>query len=87
MENLWKTCQEFMSGGSLHDRLFGKKAQALAPRQRWLISCHTAEGLAFLHSQRVVHRDLPLGSVFRRPAGQRPCESGESTGEMHCEML
>ena len=34
-----------MAGGSLHDRLFGRSAQQppLAPRQRWLIACHTAE--------------------------------------------
>lgn len=57
---------EFMAGGSLHDRLFGRSAQQppLAPRQRWLIACHTAEGLAFLHSHRVVHRDLKSMNIL-----------------------
>eukprot|EP00435_Cladocopium_sp_Y103_P021380 s815_g5.t1 len=58
---------EFMAGGSLHDRLFGRSPhgqQPLAPRQRWLIACHTAEGLAFLHSQRVVHRDLKSMNIL-----------------------
>lgn len=36
--------QEFMAGGSLHDHLFGRTSRTtLAPRQRWLIACHTAE--------------------------------------------
>jgi len=56
---------EFMAGGSLHDHLFGRTSRTtLAPRQRWLIACHTAEGLAFLHSQRVVHRDLKSMNIL-----------------------
>ena len=45
-----------MAGGSLHDRLFGRAAQQppLAPRQRWLIACHTAE---------VLRRDGETGGV------------------------
>uniref|UniRef100_A0A7S2QMD2 Protein kinase domain-containing protein n=1 Tax=Zooxanthella nutricula TaxID=1333877 RepID=A0A7S2QMD2_9DINO len=32
--------------------------------QRCIISCHTVEGLAFLHSQRVVHRDLKSMNIL-----------------------
>merc|ERR1719324_2332465 len=56
---------EFMSGGSLHDRLFGKlKDPPLTPQQRWQICLNTAEGLAFLHSNRVVHRDLKSMNIL-----------------------
>lgn len=56
---------EFMSGGSLHDRLFGgRRGGPLSPMQKWTIGCHMAEGLAFLHSQRVVHRDLKSMNIL-----------------------
>jgi len=56
---------EFMPGGSLHDRLFGKSREpALAFMQRCQISCQMAEGLTFLHSQRVVHRDLKSMNIL-----------------------
>lgn len=56
---------EFMSGGSLHDRLFGnRRGQPLSPQQRGTIAKQTAEGLAFLHSQRVVHRDLKSMNIL-----------------------
>ncbi|CAE7949300.1 unnamed protein product [Symbiodinium sp. KB8] len=56
---------EYMSGGSLHDCLFGpRKTVPLSPRQRWTIACQTAEGLSFLHSQRVVHRDLKSMNIL-----------------------
>lgn len=35
--------QEFMAGGSLHGRLFGRAQPSLAPQQRRLIACQTAE--------------------------------------------
>lgn len=56
---------EFMPGGSLHDRLFGnRRSQPLSLQERVLIACHTAEGLQFLHSQRVVHRDLKSMNIL-----------------------
>mmetsp|Transcript_116458 Transcript_116458/g.184312 ORF Transcript_116458/g.184312 Transcript_116458/m.184312 type:complete len:1217 (-) Transcript_116458:29-3679(-) len=56
---------EFMAGGSLYDRLFGnRKDPLLSPAQRWQICLHMAEGLAFLHSQRVVHRDLKSMNIL-----------------------
>ncbi|CAK9110184.1 Probable serine/threonine-protein kinase DDB_G0267514 [Durusdinium trenchii] len=70
-----------MAGGSLHDRLFGRSqlaaTSALGPRQRWLIACQTAEGLSFLHSQRVVHRDLKSMNILL-DAGQNAkiCDFG-----------
>jgi len=56
---------EFMAGGSLHDRLFGRgRSMPMAPQQRSAIAFHTAEGLGFLHSQRVVHRDLKSMNIL-----------------------
>jgi tetratricopeptide (TPR) repeat protein/tRNA A-37 threonylcarbamoyl transferase component Bud32 len=56
---------EFMAGGSLYDRLFGKmKDPPLNQSQRWQVCLHMAEGLAFLHSQRVVHRDLKSMNIL-----------------------
>jgi len=57
---------EFMSGGSLHDRLFGQPARwpALNPMQRWTVAMHTVEGLVFLHSQKVVHRDMKTMNIL-----------------------
>lgn len=69
---------EFMSGGSLHDRLFGsRRGQLLTPQQRGTIARQTAEGLAFLHSQRVVHRDLKSMNILL-DAGQNAkiCDFG-----------
>lgn len=56
---------EFMSGGSLHDRLFGNRRNPpLHPGQKWAIGMHILEGLAFLHSRRVVHRDLKSMNIL-----------------------
>merc|ERR1712050_822018 len=56
---------EFMPGGSLHDRLFGqRKNPPLVPWQKHMIALEMAEGLAFLHSQRVVHRDLKSMNIL-----------------------
>jgi len=56
---------EFMSGGSLHDRIFGRlKDPALTQPQRWQICLQMAEGLAFLHANRVVHRDLKSMNIL-----------------------
>mmetsp|Transcript_77524 Transcript_77524/g.136749 ORF Transcript_77524/g.136749 Transcript_77524/m.136749 type:complete len:1064 (+) Transcript_77524:137-3328(+) len=56
---------EFMAGGSLHDRIFGRgRSMPLPPQARWTIASHTAEGLGFLHSQRVVHRDLKSMNIL-----------------------
>jgi len=56
---------EFMPGGSLHDRLFGgRRSPALNPLQRWAIAAQTAEGVSFLHANRVVHRDLKSMNIL-----------------------
>mmetsp|Transcript_57549 Transcript_57549/g.134816 ORF Transcript_57549/g.134816 Transcript_57549/m.134816 type:complete len:605 (-) Transcript_57549:97-1911(-) len=56
---------EYMAGGSLHDHLFGpRKTVPLSSLQRWTISVQTAEGLSYLHSQRVVHRDLKSMNIL-----------------------
>jgi serine/threonine protein kinase len=58
---------EFMPGGSLHDRLFGSRRggdQQLSPSQKQRISYQMAEGMAFLHSQKVVHRDMKSMNIL-----------------------
>mmetsp|Transcript_121286 Transcript_121286/g.387569 ORF Transcript_121286/g.387569 Transcript_121286/m.387569 type:complete len:1148 (+) Transcript_121286:146-3589(+) len=55
---------EFMSGGSLHDRIFGVRREGLGPSQLWVIAAQVAEGLDFLHTQRVVHRDLKSMNIL-----------------------
>lgn len=57
---------EFMAGGSLHDRLFDQKGKhsPLTPQQRGMIACHMTEGMAFLHSQRIIHRDMKSMNIL-----------------------
>merc|ERR1719456_1330158 len=51
---------EFMAGGSLHDRIFDQKGKhnPLTAPQRRCIAAQMAEGLAFLHGQRMIHWDV-----------------------------
>jgi len=69
---------EFMPGGSLYDRIFGKlKNPPLTNAQRWPICLQTAEGLAFLHSNRVVHRDLKSLNILLDSASHaKICDFG-----------
>jgi len=70
---------EFMAGGSLHDRLFDQKGKhaPLSPQQRGNIAAQMAEGLAFLHSQRVVHRDLKSTNILLDSASNaKICDFG-----------
>jgi serine/threonine protein kinase len=69
---------EFMSGGSLHDRIFGAlRNPPMMPMQKYTIACHMVEGLAFLHSQRVVHRDLKSMNILLDGAGNaKICDFG-----------
>merc|ERR1719487_1583929 len=70
---------EFMSGGSLHDRLFDSKGkhQPLTTQQRGCISVQTTEGLNFLHGQRIVHRDLKSMNILLDGAGNaKICDFG-----------
>jgi len=56
---------EFMPGGSLHERIFGSRREpSLLAGNRWFIGMQTVEGLSFLHSQRVVHRDLKSMNIL-----------------------
>jgi len=70
---------EFMAGGSLHDRLFDSKGkhQPLTTHQRGCIAVQCAEGLTFLHSQRVVHRDLKSMNILLDAGGNaKICDFG-----------
>merc|ERR1712060_453704 len=68
-----------MSGGSLYDRLFGQRRgeRPFTIAQKHLIACQMAEGLAFLHSQRVVHRDLKsMNILLDRQEHAKICDFG-----------
>jgi len=69
---------EFMPGGSLHDRLFGKNAhRPLMPTQKFNISVQMAEGLSFLHAWKVVHRDLKSMNILLDGSGNaKICDFG-----------
>jgi len=70
---------EFMSGGSLHDRLFDQKGKQnpLSQQQRGLIAVQMAEGLAFLHSQRIIHRDMKSMNILLDAASHaKICDFG-----------
>jgi len=69
---------EFMPGGSLHDRLFGSRSnEPLGRAQRWSIALHVSEGLSYLHSNRVVHRDIKSMNILLDAAGNaKLCDFG-----------
>lgn len=69
---------EFMPGGSLHDRLFGSRRDPpMVYVQRWMVACQMAEGLTFLHTQRVVHRDLKsMNILLDTQQGAKICDFG-----------
>merc|ERR1719453_2689424 len=70
---------EFMAGGSLHDRLFDSKGKhaPLPSQQRGCISVQMSDGLAFLHSSRIVHRDLKSMNILLDAGGNaKICDFG-----------
>lgn len=70
---------EMMSGGSLHDRLFDEKRKysPLSSQQKGNITIHMSEGLAFLHSRRIIHRDMKSMNVLLDAAGNaKICDFG-----------
>lgn len=77
--NLLLVVTEFMAGGILYDRIFSAvgKQQPLAQCQRFEIAAQMTDGLVFLHSHRVVHRDLKSMNILLDAQGNaRICDFG-----------
>jgi len=55
---------EFMAGGSLHDRLFGPRSSPILAHQKRLMAIQMAEGCAFLHANKIVHRDVKSMNIL-----------------------
>lgn len=55
---------EFMRGGSLYDRLRHGGGAAFREKDRWDVAIRVAQGLADLHGDGVIHRDLKSHNVL-----------------------
>merc|ERR1719487_869351 len=69
---------ELIPNGSLYDWLWGpRKATLLSGPQCLSIAIGTAEGLAFLHGLRVVHRDVKsMNILLDGQLGPKVCDFG-----------
>lgn len=70
---------EFLPGKTLFERIFYAKAEAetLSPLHRSRISMQVADGVQFLHSHLVVHRDLKSMNILLDSAGRaKICDFG-----------
>ncbi|KAL0222080.1 hypothetical protein RCL1_001934 [Eukaryota sp. TZLM3-RCL] len=56
-------CMEYCAGGSLYDVIKVKK-QKLSNTDIWLIITQLVHGLAFLHENGIIHRDVKPSNVF-----------------------
>eukprot|EP00660_Eupelagonema_oceanica_P015490 gene15490-19175_t len=60
---------ELCDGGSLYNWLRGLAPRTLSQLQLLRPLCDVAEAVSFLHSRRILHRDLSLRNVLRQGAG------------------
>mmetsp|Transcript_31880 Transcript_31880/g.62229 ORF Transcript_31880/g.62229 Transcript_31880/m.62229 type:complete len:459 (+) Transcript_31880:221-1597(+) len=55
---------EFCERGSLHKALFEDPGRRLSPHQKLSITSNMALGLSYLHSKRIIHRDLNTRNIL-----------------------
>ena len=62
----WSIVSEFLKGGDVEHLLFDKKNKFLniSYYNRVQIAMHAARGLAYLHDQKIIHKDIKTANLM-----------------------
>ena len=60
----YRIITEFMSGGTLKERLFNSKAKRLDGTKLTIIALGVAYAMKFIHHQKYIHRDLKPDNIL-----------------------
>ncbi|KAJ5066054.1 sterile20-like kinase isoform b-related [Anaeramoeba ignava] len=67
-ESIW-IIMEYCSQGSIHD-IMKKIRKPLTEEQTQAVLKSTIDGLSYLHSQKILHRDIKAGNIFVTDSGE-----------------